>query len=213
MTLSTENSAPDLVASGEALAGLPRVFPVAKSFATKRVSALALLLVVAGSLSGCGGNSKGPPQPCPDVVVPKQTQYLTKFAGNGSDLSDIAYEAKVDTFSTYCVYSVDQEPAYIRTNLKIQLAATRGPKFSGDHITLKYALGVTGPGGKIIPGAKQVLDMDIDFSKGQVANINADEVNVTIPLKQGENGDFYRVLLGLDLTQDQLDYNKRNPRQ
>ncbi|HVI88177.1 MAG TPA: hypothetical protein VM659_07740 [Dongiaceae bacterium] len=213
MTPSTENSAPDIAASGAALASLPRGFFAAKFSAARRVSALVALMLVASSLGGCGSNSKGPPGPCPDVVVPKQTQYLTKFAGNGSDLSDIAYEAKVDTFTTFCVYSVDQEPAYIRTNLKVQLAATRGPKFSGDHITLKYAIGVTGPGGKIIPGAKQVLDMDIDFSKGQVANINADEINVTIPVKQGENGDFYRVLLGLDLTQDQLDYNKRNPRQ
>lgn len=212
MTLSTEISAPDLAASSAGPVQVPGVSFAGKFSSAKRFSVLAAL-ALAAALSGCGGNSKGPPQPCPDIVVPKQTQYLTKFAGNGSDLSDIAYEAKVDTYTTYCVYSVDQEPPYIRTNLKVQLAATRGPKFSGDHISLKYAVGVTGPGGKIIPGAKQVLDMDIDFSKGQVANINADEINVTIPLKQGENGDYYRILLGLDLTQDQLDYNKRNPHQ
>lgn len=208
MTLSTEKTAPESAASGQAPARSLRPFS-----AGRRLSVLAALTLLATSVSACGSNSKGPPGPCPEVVVPKQSSYMTKFAGNGSDLSDIAYEAKIDTYTTYCAYSVDQEPAYIRTNLKVQLAATRGPRFSGDHVTLKYAIGVTGPGGKVIPGAKQVLDMDIDFSKGQVGNISADEVEVKIPLKQGENGDFYRVLLGLDLTQDQLDYNKRNPRQ
>ena len=63
------------------------------------------------------------------------------------------------------------------------------------------------------PIAKQVLDMDIDFSKGQVANINADEINVTIPLKQGENGDFYQIYVFLEVTQKELAYNRRNPQQ
>ncbi|HVJ41712.1 MAG TPA: hypothetical protein VM639_09450 [Dongiaceae bacterium] len=207
MSLSPENSVPDLAESGRAfltlLQGLLR---------RRRLPAMALLAVMAGGLTACGSNSKGPPPPCPGIFVPSQTQYLTQFAGNGTDLSDIAYEAHVDTFTSYCVYSEDESPNYIRTAIKLQLAATRGPKFTGDKASFKYFVAITGPGGERLK--KDVFDVDIDFSKGQVGNITIDEIDpIKVFPKANENGDYYRIYIGLDLTKEQLEYNKRNRRQ
>jgi hypothetical protein len=169
------------------------------------------LALMAAMLAGCG-TAKGPPQPCPAVIVQRDLGYLTQFGGTGQDLSNIAYEAHVDTMSSYCVYSHDENPDYIRTAIKLQLAATRGPKFAGDKASFKYFVAITGPGGERLK--KDVFDVDIDFSKGQIQNITVDEIDpIKVFPKANETGDFYRIYIGLDLTKDQLDYNKRNPRQ
>jgi hypothetical protein len=167
---------------------------------------------MAAVLAGCG-TAKGPPQPCPAVIVQRNLGYMTQFAGNGQDLSDIAFEAKVDmTSQPVCWYSKDEDPPYIRTALQVQLAATRGPKFTGDKASFKYFIAVTGPAGERLK--KEVFDVDVDFSKGQVQNFTVDQIDpIMVFPKANENGDFYRIYIGLDLTKDQLDYNKRNPRQ
>jgi hypothetical protein len=169
------------------------------------------IALLAAVLAGCG-TAKGPPQPCPAVIVQRNLGYMTQFANNGQDLSDINYEAHVDTITSYCVYSRDESPDYIRTALKVQLAATRGPKFTGDKASFKYFIAITGPAGERLK--KDVFDVDVDFSKGQVQNITIDEIDpIKVFPKANENGDFYRIYIGLDLTKDQLEYNKRNPRQ
>lgn len=183
---------------------------LARLLTSRLICNSAAMALMAGMLAACG-TAKGPPQPCPAVIVQRDLGYMTQFGGNGRDLSDIAYEAHVDTFSSFCVYSRDENPDYIRTAVKVQFAATRGPKFSGDKASFKYFVAVTGPGGERLK--KDLFDVDIDFSKGQVQNITVDEIDpIKVFPKANENGDFYRIYIGLDLTKEQLDYNKRNPR-
>ncbi len=171
---------------------------------------LAFIGLSAAALAGCASD-KGAPKPCPMVIAPRELAYATDFAPGGKDLSDIAFEAKIDNFTSYCKYSHDTEPAYIRTAMKVQFLAARGPKFTGDKASFKYFVAVTGPGGSLLQ--KQIFDVDVDLSGGKVRNISVDEIDpIKIFPKDKENGDFYRIYVGLDLTKDQLDYNKRNPR-
>jgi hypothetical protein len=39
-----------------------------------------------------------------------------------------------------------------------------------------------------------------------------EEVQPTIPLKEGENGDWYRIYVGFMLSEQELAYNRKNPR-
>lgn len=187
-------------------------FPGSSHVSSKRVAALALALMT-GLLTACSSTSKGPPDPCPVVLIEPDLAYKTEFAGNGRDLSDIAYEARAEMpLGPLCWYSHDLDKNYIRTAMKVQFNVARGPKFSGDKASFKYFVAVTGPGGSLLE--KQFFDVDVDFSKGQVRNLTVDEIDpIKIFPKPNENGDYYRIYVGLDLTKDQLDYNKRNPRQ
>jgi hypothetical protein len=182
-------------------------------FANRRVLSTVAVALMAGALAGCSSTGKGPPKPCPAVSIEPSLAYKTEFAGNGRDLSDIAYEARAEMpLQPLCWYSHDQDKDYIRTAFNLQFNAVRGPKFSGDKASFKYFVAVTGPGGVLVE--KQLFDVDVDFSKGQVRSFTTDQIDpIKIFPKPNENGDFYRIYVGLDLTKDQLDYNKRNPRQ
>lgn len=182
-------------------------------FGARSLRAVVVATLLAGLLVGCTKDRGGPPKPCPAVIVQKDLANKTEFANNGRDLSDIAYEARIEMpIEPQCWYSHDEDPKYIRTAINVQVDAVRGPKFSGDAAKFKYFVAVTGPGGVLLQ--KQLFDVSVDFSKGQVRSFTTDNIDpVKIFPKDKENGDFYRIYIGLDLTKDQLDYNKRNPRQ
>ena len=47
---------------------------------------------------------------------------------------------------------------------------------------------------------------------GATQGIVVEELQPTIPLKVGENGDYYRIYVGFMLTEQELAYNRKNPR-
>lgn len=207
------SSMPDSLSADSPSADARLVAGAAACISGRRFLAMAATVLMAATLSACSSKNSGPPLPCPAVIVEPDLAYKTEFAGSGRDLSDIAYEAKVEMpLGPLCWYSRDQDKKYIRTAMKVQFDVARGPKFAGGKASFKYFVAVTGPGGT--PLSKQLFDVDVDFSKGQVRNFTVDEIDpIKIFPKPNENGDYYRIYVGLDLTKDQLDYNKRNPRQ
>jgi hypothetical protein len=132
--------------------------------------------------------------PCPVVRAVPDASYLTRFAGDSEDLTDTVFEARLTGVQPKCVYSedTDTKKTKIVSDLLVKLAASRGPKLTDDQVTFNYVIALTGQGGRKI--ARQQFD-------------------VTIPLKEGENGDYYQIYVFLEVTQKELAYNRRNPRQ
>jgi hypothetical protein len=38
-----------------------------------------------------------------------------------------------------------------------------------------------------------------------------DQIDVFVPLKKNETGDFYRIYIGIAVSEKELAYNRRNP--
>ena len=64
---------------------------------------LALLL----TLVGCGSGDQGPLPPCPVVFPVAEARELTRFAGQGRDLTDVLFEARVEDVALICGYLDD----------------------------------------------------------------------------------------------------------
>jgi hypothetical protein len=71
-------------------------------------------------------------------------------------------------------------------------------------------VGIGGPGGQILK--REVFDTEIPFENNATQAITVEELQPRIPLKEGENGDYYRIYVGLMLSEKELAYNRRNPR-
>lgn len=170
----------------------------------KRSTLSIVFALISFSLAGCATKNTAPP-PCPAVLKVGDASRLTKFAGPSEDLTDAAFEAKIDGMTSKCFYG----EGGIRTELKIQFSASRAPRFSGDSAKFQYFIAVTGPNQK--PLAREVFDAEIDMSGQKVRNIAVDEIEPLIPLKQGENGDYFRIYVGFILDEKELAYNRRNP--
>lgn len=181
----------------------------AASRAMLRALGGAMALVV---LASCGSNEPPASYPCPSVLPVRDASYMTKFVGDSQDLSDTLFEAKIDAVlpAANCVYRLGEAGNSIAYDIRIQFQAQRGPQEREGAAKFDYFVAITGPGGKRL--AREVFPTEIVFENNATQAIVVEEIQPTIPLKQGENGDFYRIYVGFILTERELEYNRKNPR-
>jgi hypothetical protein len=175
-----------------------------------RVLIGALTLLAAAS---CASQEDIASYPCPVVAPVRELAYLTKFSGQSQDLSDTLYEAKVDAVmpAANCVYQEDDSgKRAIVYDVRVQFLAQRGPKDREGVARFNYFMAITGPNGQ--PLVREVFDSEIPFENNATQAITVEELQPRIPLKQGENGDYYRIYVGFVLSEQELAYNRKNPR-
>jgi hypothetical protein len=147
------------------------------------------------------------------VVSPvRELSYLTKIQGDSQDLSDTLFEAKVDQVmpAQNCVYEEENNGRRaIVYDIQVKILAQRGPKEREGLAKFNYFMAITGPGGH--PLTRQVFDTEIPFEQN-TQGIVVEELQPRIPLKEGENGDYYRIYVGFVLNEKELAYNRKNPR-
>lgn len=167
---------------------------------------------VALLLSGCVDNIPQQSRPCPPVKVLQDAAYLTRFAGESEDLAETSFEARIARSQSMCTYLIDTDTGQtsIRTNLSVEFAASRGPANAESAAKFDYWIRITGPGGQHMPG-DQSLDVEIPFTAAKVQGVAQDEVEILLPLRKGENGEFYRINIGLAVSEKELAFNRRNP--
>ena len=169
--------------------------------------AMALLLT-----ASCGNTENIASYPCPFVGAVREVSYMTKFQGDSQDLSDTLYEAKIDQVlpAVNCVYQNDDGKQAIVYDIQVKFLAQRGPKERENLAKFDYFVGIGGPGGTIIK--REVFDSAVEFKDNATQAITIEEIQPRIPLKQGENGDYYRIYIGFMLSEKELAYNRKNPR-
>ena len=173
--------------------------------------------IVAGAMAllvtaSCATNEDIASYPCPFVGAVRELSYTTKFEGESQDLSDTLYEAKVDQVlpAVNCIYENDDGKQAIVYDIQVKFLAQRGPKEHEGLAKFNYFVGIGGPGGQILK--REVFDTEIVFENNATQAITIEEIQPRIPLKQGENGDYYRIYIGFMLNERELAYNRKNPR-
>lgn len=174
-----------------------------------RKAGLGACAVLAAALAGCQNNVADQSRPCPPVKIVQDASFMTRFAGESEDLTDTSFEARITKSDNWCNYLYDDTTTQTQTYLTITFAASRGPKNPDSTAKFNYFVRVTGPGASLVQS--NVLDVEVPFTASKVQNAVTDQVDVTIPLKQGENGEFYRIYVGLAVNEKELAYNRRNP--
>lgn len=177
--------------------------------AARRAAFAALALL---ALASCTANEDLASYPCPAVLPVRDAAYMTKFEGQSQDLSDTLFEAKIDAVlpAANCVYQLSDNGNSIVYDIRVQFLAQRGPKEREGAAKFDYFVAVTGPGGKRL--AREVFPTEVVFENNATQAIVVEEIQPTIPLKAGENGDWYRIYVGFMLTEQELAYNRKNPR-
>lgn len=143
---------------------------------------------------------------CPDVAILANTSVIPVFDPNkGADPANVVYTMKMTGISTRCDYSKRGHSADV--NLRAKITATRAPGGDGAHYKVPYYLAVT-TDGKVID--KQVRWFEFDFPKS-AASVTAEIEVDSLPIKMApQKRSFeYHVLTGFQLTQTQIDYNKK----
>ncbi len=175
-----------------------------------RILAGAAALLLTGS---CASEENIAAYPCPVVSPVRELAYMTKFQSDSQDLSDTLFEAKIDQVlpARNCVYEETSDgKRAIVYDIQVKFLAQRGPKDREGTAKFNYFMAVTGAGGR--PLTREVFDTQVSFENNATQGIVIEELQPRIPLKQGENGDYYRIYVGFMLSEKELAYNRKNPR-
>ncbi|MBX7199259.1 MAG: hypothetical protein K1X51_07755 [Rhodospirillaceae bacterium] len=160
----------------------------------------ALLALLA--LASCGADKIVPP--CPPVRIDNATAVLTKFKdGAAQDMANMEYRAELVGYKGQCTFKDDR----VELSMDIDFAFEPGPA-AGGATKVPYFVAIP----QFYPRAegKRVLEFAAPSGKG-AQRVREANITTVIPLKKDEPAASYDVYIGLQLTQQQLDYNRAHP--
>ncbi|MEQ8964242.1 MAG: hypothetical protein RID91_00330 [Azospirillaceae bacterium] len=160
------------------------------------------------ALAACGGGpSYDPEEPrgCPPVSIVRDAAEVTVFApGGGRDATDVVARGGFGGYSGECVY--EEEESAVLVDMSLELLAEQGPAGTGDSVALSYFVAVTDPEGAILD--KRVFDAEVPVGPRSGVGGTREDLSQTIPLERLVEGQAHRILLGFQLSRDQLEYNR-----
>ena len=183
----------------------------------KRLPALLAALAGSSLLAGCGGVNLGLSAPtaaelalgCPKVSIVRDVQEVTLLRdGAGRDATAVMSRAAIADFTGNCEYGADG----VTVNLKLAFVAERGPAQQGEAGRYRYFVAVFRPGEQV-PAAKSEFDTGARFTAEDTRRAWVEEVAPRIPLPKDANAKDWQVMVGFQLTESQLAYNRAQLKQ
>ncbi len=165
--------------------------------------ATALICLGALLLSACSMFQPNSPKPCPNVALLNDAAKMTRYRdGPGRDLTDVLFEARVQDVKWGCKYADGR----VRVEAMIDIVAQRGPAFGGANAQVPFFVAVIDGAQNII--AKKNFDSEIEFRDGRRRAGVREEIDQTVFLQEGEHGPEYEIIVGLQVTEQQLQQNR-----
>lgn len=168
----------------------------------------ALCLTACSSISASNLDNRPNAGPCPTVGALYEAGRIIKFAGEGESYPDIAYTGEIIGVRLFCRY-VDDKP--LLAEVEIGFAFGKGPKGEEVRHEYEYFVAVTRRNRKVL--SKETFTIEADFRKGPVTS-GADLIGqIVIPrLDESISGGNFEILVGFELTDKQLQFNKDGKR-
>ncbi|MCW5699298.1 MAG: hypothetical protein KIT00_05615 [Rhodospirillales bacterium] len=173
----------------------------------------AVVLVLLAVLAGCASSKDDVRRTCPKITVLGDASRITRFApGLGRDLTDVDFEAQFADVLMRCEYVGDREDGDLAVVVALApvIAASRGPANKSQNALLDYFVSVVDQGKNIL--RKQHFSVDVPFTGNRSQVVLQDDtppISVNLPLPNNRHGSAYQIYLGFQLSENELDYNRR----
>ena len=171
-------------------------------FPVRRSPALALLAAVV-MITACSGGEK-PEAACPRGIIPADSASLTRFReGPGRDLTDVVAEGEIANILIQCKY----DKRSVTVDLQIAVIGDRGPADRSRVAEFEYWVAILDPEQNIVtkqPGRARFEFKDNRTRIGQILS----EFEPYIPLADLKKGPDYQILVGFQLTAEELAWNR-----
>jgi hypothetical protein len=153
-----------------------------------------------------GADSRPNVGPCPLMGVLYDNSRLVQFAEGGPQrYANIAFTGEMQGVRGLCRY-VDADP--ITMSIEVDMAFGRGPAATAERQTYRYWVAVTRRGRA--PIEKAYFDVDVRFARGEAVVTRTEQIeHIVIPRATPEtSGENFEILVGFELTPDQLQFNR-----
>jgi hypothetical protein len=144
--------------------------------------------------------------PCPLMGVLYDSARLVEFGGDGRQrYGNVTFTGEMRGVRGLCRY-VGEDP--IAMSLEIDMAFGRGPAAQAESQTFTYWVAVARRGAA--PIEKQYYTVEVRFPRGQdVMESTQTIASIVIPRANSDiSGENFEILVGFELTPDQLSFNR-----
>ncbi|MEO0981072.1 MAG: hypothetical protein AAFX03_00300 [Pseudomonadota bacterium] len=178
-----------------------------------RILILAAALAAAGCSSNGGGvgasfDTRRNAGPCPTAGAIYDMSRVIEFSGGEERFGDIAYTAEIVGVRLFCRY-VGGDP--ILAEVEIDFAFGKGPQGQASRHEFPYFVSVTRRSGKVLSKAGFVVEAE--FGREQVTSKTDLVGRILIPRSDETiSGVNFEVLIGFELTEEQLAFNRAGNR-
>lgn len=144
--------------------------------------------------------------PCPLMGVLYDSARVVAFNQGGPQrYANINYTGEMQGVRGLCRY-VEADP--IAMSIEIDMAFGRGPASTSDRQTYRYWVAVARRGRA--PIAKEYFDVEVRWDRGETVVTRTEEIEqIVIPRANEEiSGENFEILVGFELTPEQLQFNR-----
>jgi hypothetical protein len=154
-------------------------------------------------LAGCGQQRV---VLCPAAAALADTASETVFRpGAPQDPSGVAYTASIGGVKSDCIF--DQQQGQTFSSFDIAFRAVRAPSPDAARYNLPYFITLNSAGRVL---SKKMYNVQLEFAPGAaVATADISLGRTTVNLERGLIPTDYQFLVGFQLTQEQLAYNRK----
>ena len=165
------------------------------------------LLAGVGLLFGCGAEDPNGFAPqCVPVGILAEGADLTSYAGPSHDLSTLVTQASLVGVNGSC--SNAQQGHALHTEASVVISVLRGPAASAHDVTVPYFVALL-HGSDIVSKTERSIDAHFPPNVDRLA-LRSDPLVLELPISRRMSSDSYRLEFGLQLTPEQLAYNREH---
>jgi hypothetical protein len=163
-------------------------------------AARAVCVVALGGLGLCACSTYKTGYTCPSATTVPDLQTLANLVPN-SEEPKVESAGRIASVQSSC----DKDKVGVATQLSIEFAALRTtPRV--EHLDLPYFVAIADSNGTIL--GKQEFRVDVPFPKDAPTARATENITAHLPLKNAELGNVYTVIVGFQLTKNELAFNR-----
>jgi hypothetical protein len=169
----------------------------------RRVRAMQALGVLAlAALAGCSSESTTGPVACPRIIPAPGADTIALFGPGGHEQKDVLVGGRFYDISASCT----QLKVGFDINTQISFYAERANN-GIPNVILPYFVALIGPGEKVL--TEEQYQEKLEFIPGEpFRRTLAEKITVHVPLRSKADSASYTVVVGFQLTPDQIAFNR-----
>ena len=176
----------------------------------KAVRPLAAGLAIAAALlaAGCSSNEDQFAPACPVLRLLPDGGDITRFSPQGHDVTDILFSARITAVPATCKKG---ERGTVQASLHAVATIDRGHALGNEVAGVPYFITIM-KDDQVIERKSYGINVTFPSNTDEV-NVSTPDVNMVFPVEPGKTAQQYTIYFSFQLTPEELDYNRRNPRQ
>lgn len=173
------------------------------------VRPLLAALAPAVLVTGCGGSDPDRfAPPCPIPSIPRDFSDLSRFRGQGRDITDLVLEGRISGVEGSCTR--DGRSVTVAT-ISVGIDLTRGPAAPSRTADIAYFVAVSEGEGAILDKRTYTLRAEFPANTDRL-RLSGDQVELRLPVTEQKTAAAYRITVGFDLSPPEVEANRTRTR-